>query len=181
MDAGITRKTTWHRRTAARLLTLWSRSPSSFAGVPSRSSSLPRTMAPGQECCRVSRHIRSRRRGPQMSKRRSKPIKTVSVSRRSRRAWAVFAFNLGRGARHGVGVSVVALLTLAAATACTGRQQEAPPATTTAASPSAADAPIPDTASPLDALPEARAARGRTNRSPATSTRWSSAARFAWA
>ena len=89
-----------------------------------------------------------------MSKRRSKPIKTVSVSRHSRRAWAVVAFNLGRGARHGVGVSVVALLTLAAATACTGRQQEAPPAPATAASPSAADAPIPDTASPLDALPE---------------------------
>ena len=38
--------------------------------------------------------------------------------------------------------------------ACTGRQQETPPAATTAASPSAADAPIPDTVSPLDALPE---------------------------
>ena len=51
----------------------------------------------------------------------------------------------------------VALLVITTgATACTGRpQQETPPATTTAASPSAADAPIPDTASPLDALPEA--------------------------
>ncbi len=47
---------------------------------------------------------------------------------------------------------VLALLIVAAATACTGRQQEAPPP---AASPSAADAPIPDTVSPLDALPEA--------------------------
>ena len=66
------------------------------------------------------------------------------------------ASNLGRGARYGVGVSIVALLALAAATACTGRQQEAPPAAaTTAATPAAADAPIPDTASPLDALPEA--------------------------
>jgi len=50
----------------------------------------------------------------------------------------------------------VALLVITTgATACTGRpQQETPPATTTAASPSAADAPIPDTTSPLDALPE---------------------------
>ena len=56
------------------------------------------------------------------------------------------------------GRSVVALLIVAAATACSGRK-EAPtttttPATTAAATP-AADAPIPDTASPYDALPEA--------------------------
>src|SRR6478672_6153243 len=58
--------------------------------------------------------------------------------------------------RSGVCLGGVALLALTAAvTGCTGRQQEAPPATTTAARPSAADAPIPDTASPLDALPEA--------------------------
>ena len=38
--------------------------------------------------------------------------------------------------------------------ACTGRKQEAPAATTAAAAPSAADAPIPATPSPLDALPE---------------------------
>ena len=61
---------------------------------------------------------------------------------------------------------LVALLVVTAATACTGRQQEAPPATgaatTGAASPisgtttpSAADPPIPATASPYDALPEA--------------------------
>ena len=55
----------------------------------------------------------------------------------------------------GAWLGVVALLGLTVGTACTGRQQEAPPATATAASPSAADAPIPDTASPLDALPEA--------------------------
>jgi len=41
------------------------------------------------------------------------------------------------------------------AAACTGRPQETPPAAATAASPSAADAPIPDTVSRLDALPEA--------------------------
>jgi hypothetical protein len=58
--------------------------------------------------------------------------------------------------RSGVRLGGVALLALTtAATACTGRQQETPPATTTAESPSAADTPIPDTASPLDALPEA--------------------------
>jgi membrane-bound lytic murein transglycosylase MltF len=58
--------------------------------------------------------------------------------------------------RSGVRLGAVALLALTtAATACTGRQQEAPPATSTAASPSAADTPIPDTASPLDALPDA--------------------------
>ena len=49
----------------------------------------------------------------------------------------------------------VAAVFFTAATACTGRQQEAPPSATTEATPSAADAPIPDTASPLDALPEA--------------------------
>ena len=63
--------------------------------------------------------------------------------------------------RSGVCLGGAALLALTiAATACTGRQQETPPATTTAAtptpaSPSATDAPIPDTASPMDALPEA--------------------------
>ena len=51
--------------------------------------------------------------------------------------------------RSGVCLGVVALLALTAATACTGRQQETP-----AAAPSAADAPIPDTPSPLDGLPE---------------------------
>jgi membrane-bound lytic murein transglycosylase MltF len=48
---------------------------------------------------------------------------------------------------------VVALLITAAATACTGQQDSASPAAT-AASPPAADAPIPDTPSPYDALPE---------------------------
>jgi membrane-bound lytic murein transglycosylase MltF len=43
---------------------------------------------------------------------------------------------------------------LASATACSGRQEAAPPTATTAAS-SATDAPIPQTASPYDALPEA--------------------------
>jgi membrane-bound lytic murein transglycosylase MltF len=57
--------------------------------------------------------------------------------------------------RSGVCLGSVALLVLTAtAPACTGRQQEAPPATTTAVSPPAADAPIPDTASPFDVLPE---------------------------
>ena len=67
---------------------------------------------------------------------------------------------------------VVALLIATATTACTGKQESAPPAATAAppaaaaattgaasatagtASPSAADAPIPDTPSPYDALPE---------------------------
>ena len=61
--------------------------------------------------------------------------------------------------RSGVRVGGVALLALTtAATACTGRQQEAPPAATTAASPPPPPRPTclhPDTASPLDALPEA--------------------------
>ena len=69
--------------------------------------------------------------------------------------------------RSGVCLGVVALLALTAATACTGRQEEAPPATTAATPPAteappsteptapADDAPIPDTISPLDALPEA--------------------------
>ena len=46
---------------------------------------------------------------------------------------------------------VVALLIVAAATACSGQQEET---TATAATPPAAEAPIPETASPFDALPE---------------------------
>jgi len=58
--------------------------------------------------------------------------------------------------RYGVHLGIVAmLLASAASTACTGRQQETPPATTAVATPSEADAPIPATTSPLDALPEA--------------------------
>jgi membrane-bound lytic murein transglycosylase MltF len=52
---------------------------------------------------------------------------------------------------------VFALMVAAAATACSGQQEAAPPATTKAATkttPAAADAPIPKTASPCDALPE---------------------------
>ena len=51
---------------------------------------------------------------------------------------------------------LAAFLVVAAAAACSG-QQEAPaaPVATTAAAPSAADEPIPETASPYDALPEA--------------------------
>lgn len=45
---------------------------------------------------------------------------------------------------------IVALLAVAAAMACTGPQEEAPPA----AAPSAAEAPIPETPSPYAALPE---------------------------
>ena len=56
--------------------------------------------------------------------------------------------------QSGVCRGVVALLVLASATACSGRQEAAPPTDTTAAS-SATDAPIPQTASPYDALPEA--------------------------
>ena len=56
--------------------------------------------------------------------------------------------------RSGVCHAVVALLIAAAATACSG-EQEAPPPATTAATPSAPEAPIPPTASPYDALPEA--------------------------
>ena len=52
-------------------------------------------------------------------------------------------------------LNVVALLALTTATACTGGQQETPTATTAAPTAAAADAPIPDTPSPLDALPEA--------------------------
>ena len=48
---------------------------------------------------------------------------------------------------------VAALLVVAATAACTGQQEATPPATAAAAL-SAADAPIPDTASPYDALPE---------------------------
>ena len=58
------------------------------------------------------------------------------------------------------------------------RRRHASAGTPTAGTPAAADAPIPDTASPYDALPEAVRPRW-TSRSPATSTRWSSAARFA--
>jgi membrane-bound lytic murein transglycosylase MltF len=61
--------------------------------------------------------------------------------------------------QFGVCRGVVALLVVAAATACSGQQEATapatPPATTAAATPSATDAPIPDTPSPLDALPEA--------------------------
>jgi hypothetical protein len=56
--------------------------------------------------------------------------------------------------QSGVCRGVVALLVVAGAAACSGRQEAAPPATA-AATTSATDAPIPDTASPYDALPEA--------------------------
>ena len=58
----------------------------------------------------------------------------------------------------GVCRGIVGLLVAAAAMACSGRKEAAPPATaaaTPAAAPSATDAPIPPTASPYDALPEA--------------------------
>jgi membrane-bound lytic murein transglycosylase MltF len=48
---------------------------------------------------------------------------------------------------------VIALLIAATATACSG-QQEVPPPAVTPATAAGADAPIPDTASPYDALPE---------------------------
>jgi membrane-bound lytic murein transglycosylase MltF len=57
-------------------------------------------------------------------------------------------------ARPGIYRAAVALLIAAASTGCSGRH-EAAPAATTAVTPPAADAPIPDTASPFDALPEA--------------------------
>src|SRR6478735_4741739 len=58
--------------------------------------------------------------------------------------------------RYGVHLGIGAvLLASAASAACTSRQQETPPATTAVATPSEADAPIPATTSPLDALPEA--------------------------
>ena len=59
--------------------------------------------------------------------------------------------------RSGVSFGARALLGMTAGTACTRQEQQAPPATTAAAaaSPAATDAPIPATASPLDALPEA--------------------------
>ncbi len=56
--------------------------------------------------------------------------------------------------RPGICRGVVALLVVAAATACTGQKEAAPPAAT-ATTPSGPDAPIPDTASPYDVLPEA--------------------------
>ena len=52
----------------------------------------------------------------------------------------------------GICRSLVVLLVMAGATACSGEQKATPPATTLAA---ADDAPIPETASPYDALPEA--------------------------
>ena len=56
-------------------------------------------------------------------------------------------------------VLAVGMLGMAASTACTRQEQQAPPSATAAANPAAnpaaTDAPIPDTASPLDALPEA--------------------------
>jgi membrane-bound lytic murein transglycosylase MltF len=55
----------------------------------------------------------------------------------------------------GVCRGIVALLVAVAAMACSGQKETAPPATTPAAVPSATDAPIPPTASPYDALPEA--------------------------
>ena len=54
----------------------------------------------------------------------------------------------------GVCRGIVGLLVAATATACSGRQEEAAPPATTVATPSAADAPIPETTSPYDALPE---------------------------
>ncbi len=57
--------------------------------------------------------------------------------------------------QSGVCRSVVALLVATAAMACSGRQEAAAPATTTPVTPPAAGAPIPETASPYDALPEA--------------------------
>ena len=59
--------------------------------------------------------------------------------------------------RSGVSFGALALLGMTAGTASTRQEQQAPPATTAAAaaSPAATDAPIPATASPLDALPEA--------------------------
>jgi membrane-bound lytic murein transglycosylase MltF len=51
--------------------------------------------------------------------------------------------------RHAVCRAVIALLVVAAASACSGQKEATP-----AATPSAAEAPIPETASPFDALPE---------------------------
>jgi membrane-bound lytic murein transglycosylase MltF len=53
--------------------------------------------------------------------------------------------------QSGVCRAFVALLIAVAATACSGQQEAPPPATTTAAT----EAPIPETSSPYDALPEA--------------------------
>ena len=61
-----------------------------------------------------------------------------------------------RFTRSGVCLGVVALLGVAAVTACSGQKEAAPPAAAQlAAGSSAADAPIPETKSPYDALPEA--------------------------
>ena len=51
--------------------------------------------------------------------------------------------------------SALVLVLVVAVPACAPQQQEAPSAATTAATPPAGDAPIPPTASPYDALPEA--------------------------
>ena len=88
--------------------------------------------------------------------------------------------------RSGVCLGGVALLALTtAATACTGRQQETPPATTTAATPLPQAPPRPTRPSrtpPRRWMPSRkRCGSWRTSRSPETSTRSSSAARFAWA
>jgi len=66
-----------------------------------------------------------------------------------------------RCTRSSVCLGVLALLALMAATACSGSKEEAPPATTAATLPSteataaADDESIPETPSPLDALPDA--------------------------
>jgi hypothetical protein len=73
----------------------------------------------------------------------------------------------------------VVVLLLAAITACSG-QQEAAPVATAVATPAGADAAIPETVSPYDALPEA-VRLVMDKRSPAISTPWSRVARFAWA
>ena len=58
-------------------------------------------------------------------------------------------------ARRGVCVGVIGVLTLTAAAACTGRQQENPRPRQGRPGPLRRTCPIPDTASPLDAVPEA--------------------------
>jgi len=60
---------------------------------------------------------------------------------------------MNTGRLHSILFRGVVALLLAATTSCSGRQEAAPPATAVAA-PAAADAPIPQTASPYDALPE---------------------------
>ena len=59
--------------------------------------------------------------------------------------------------QSGVWRGGIALLVVAAATACSGQQEAAPPAPVgTTGTPSAADAPIPATTSPYDALPDVK-------------------------